>query len=117
MRRIAIAVLLAACSSPPEPTAPVVAPPVVVASPPPAPEPPPPSPTPPPPAAPVAPAPPMRPTAPFDRELHPLSPDMPDCIEMVSTCNEDGMCTSTPVYIGCGTTARVGREVLGCACP
>lgn len=51
-----------------------------------------------------------------DRELQLLSPDAPACIEMVSTCDAHGMCTSMPVYIDCGTVRRVGDEDLRCNC-
>lgn len=110
MRSVLFGLLLAACSSPAAETV-SVAPPSLTA---------PPAPPTAPPVAPPNPAPsagPIRPTAPFDRELHPLSPDAPDCIEMISTCDAEGLCTSTPVYVACGTTARVGREILGCSCP
>lgn len=51
-----------------------------------------------------------------DRELHLLSPDAPSCIEMVSTCDARGLCTSTPIYIDCGSVVRVGDEDLRCNC-
>lgn len=108
---------LLACTGAPagaSPPSSVVAPPTTVAPP----APPPLPPTPPSAPAPVAlPAPPPAPP-PGARVLHPLSPDLPSCIEMYSVCVPDRGCTSAPFYLSCGQSGHVpdSRETLFCDC-
>jgi hypothetical protein len=54
------------------------------------------------------------------REIHPLSPSRPDCLEMVSYCTgKPRRCTSAPLHIACGEEAEVAarKEWLRCVCP
>jgi hypothetical protein len=55
------------------------------------------------------------------RELHPLEGNN-DCMEMYSACklvNGENLCTSAPLLLACGETARLPStgEQLTCICP
>lgn len=55
------------------------------------------------------------------RELHPLEGNS-DCMEMYSACklvNGENLCTSAPLLLACGETARLPStgEQLTCVCP
>lgn len=107
--------LLLACAGNAAPPSTVAAPPSTVAPP----DPPPLPPTPP--SAPAPPVPSPTPPAmppPGARALHPLSPDMPSCIEMYSLCVPERGCTSAPFYLSCGQSGHVpdSRETLFCDC-
>jgi hypothetical protein len=52
------------------------------------------------------------------RDLHPLSPSAPGCLEMYSACRPDGMCTSAPFELSCGAVGTIpGGDTVRCVCP
>lgn len=52
------------------------------------------------------------------RELHPQGPGDAHCVEMVSTCRDDGECTSAPLTLACDEVAALpDGERVRCACP
>jgi len=55
------------------------------------------------------------------RKIHPLSPDMPNCLEMYTACkpsDQGPLCTSAPFHLNCGEIGTVpGGDTLECVCP